>query len=250
MANFFNDIVGGVKNAEKSFLGPTYNYAKQIKAPGELGMSSDGNMGALSRDIAGLINYTEVLVSGKTRGQRPNHPLGNRFYLKTGGECKGPNGNIHTRYLYVNNRPTGSIPFISSMSGQNLPEFRGLVPGTIENIGHLNPLAIFGGFMQGSTPKCRKINLPSDDGKTGLYVADTDIANLDACLFGGKNPVSGETKGGCASDGFQTMNKIMSGKEDSFFPVKSLKNNPIANIYNLGFGTLMIYLLYHLMTKK
>ena len=50
MSNFFNDIVGGVKNAEKSFLGPTYNYAKQIKAPRELGMSSDGNMGAFQNE--------------------------------------------------------------------------------------------------------------------------------------------------------------------------------------------------------
>ena len=28
-------------------------------------MSGDGNMGALARDVAGLINYTEVLTTGK-----------------------------------------------------------------------------------------------------------------------------------------------------------------------------------------
>ena len=39
---------------------------------------------------------------------------------------------------------------ISTMTGSNLKDFRGLVPGTIENVGKLNPLAIFGGMMQGS----------------------------------------------------------------------------------------------------
>ena len=82
MGDFFKDIAGGVDKAQAGFLGPTYNYAKQIKAPSELGMSGDGNMGALARDVAGLINYTEVLVSGKSRAQRTSGPLGNKFFFK------------------------------------------------------------------------------------------------------------------------------------------------------------------------
>ena len=88
MGSFFKDIAGGVEKAQAGFLGPTYNYAKQIKAPGELGMSGDGNMGALARDVAGLINYTEVLTTGKSRAQRTSGPLGNKFFLKTEGKCK------------------------------------------------------------------------------------------------------------------------------------------------------------------
>ena len=48
----------------------------------EIGMSSKGNMGALAQDVAGLIAYTEVLVSGQGKASRPGKPLGNRFYLK------------------------------------------------------------------------------------------------------------------------------------------------------------------------
>ena len=221
MGSFFKDMAAGGEKLQAQFLGPTYNYAKQIKSPTELKMSSKGTLPQLATDIAGIINYTEVLVAGKSRAQRnPNVPLGNSFYLETGGQCTAPSGNLTTRYVYVNNVPTGSMPFISAASGGNLPEFRGLVPGTIENLGHLNPLALFGGFMQGTNPKCRQLSLKASDGASHKYVADSDIANLDSCLFAngktsGKNPVSGDSKTGCAV-GFQNMNDIMAGLKDRF----------------------------------
>ena len=251
MGTFFKDIAGGVEKVQSGFLGPTNNYAKQIKPPThrDLNMSGDGNMGALARDIAGIINYTEVLVSGKSKAQTRNSPLGNKFYIKTGGQCKGPDNNLHERWFYVNNVPTGSIPFISSATGGNFGDFRGLVPGTIENLGHINPLALFSGFMQGTNPKCRKLNLKADDGKINLYVADSDISDLDPCLWDDStNPVSKSKKSGCAK-GFKNMNEIMSGAKDSFKDI-TLKDNPLANIYNLGFSALLIYLLFNLITKK
>ena len=45
------------------------------------------------------------------------------------------------------------------------------------------------------------------------------------------------------------MNEIMSGAKDSFKDI-TLKDNPLANIYNLGFSALLIYLLFNLITKK
>ena len=45
------------------------------------------------------------------------------------------------------------------------------------------------------------------------YVADADIADLDPCLFGGRNPVSGKRYSGCAS-GFQNMNDIINKIKD------------------------------------
>ncbi len=249
MGDFFKDIAGGVEKVQAGFLGPTYNYAKQIKAPAELNMSGDGNMEALANDVAGLINYTEVLVSGKSRAQRTSGPLGNKFYLKTGGQCKSSDGQLHDRWLFVNNVPTGTIPFISTLTGSAMGEMRGLVPGTIENLGELNPLALFGGFMQGTNPKCRKLGLKADDGKRNLYVADADIANLSPCLFGGKNPVSGKRMNGCAS-GFQNMNDIISGLKKTFDGDETLEHNPLAKVYNVGFSVLLVYLMYHLVMKS
>jgi len=248
MAGFFDKLSEGVGNLEKKFLGPTYNYAKQIKTPNEIGMSDEGTMDALGDDVQGLIAFTEVLVSGGGDASRVDGPLGNRFYLKTGGQCTAPDGNKVDRYVYIHNKPTGSIPFISDLTGASFPEFRGLVPSSIENVGAINPVAIFGGFMQGANPKCRKLNLPSDDGVRGVYVADADIANIDPCVFGGKNPVSGKSLNNCAKDGFTNM-------DETFLELKELmkdgklSKNKVANLYNLGFGFLLIYLLYSLMKK-
>ncbi len=250
MGDFFKDIAGGVENAQAGFLGPTYNYAKQIKPPKEIGMSGDGNLGALGRDVNGLVNYTKMLVEGGGDASRVDGPLGNKFFLKTGGQCKSSDGKLHERWIYVNNVPTGTIPFISSMTGGAMGNFRGLVPGTVENLGHLNPLALFGGFMQGTNPKCRKLNLKSDDGKRGLYVADADIANLNPCLFSGsRNPVSGKKLSGCA-DGFQNMNDIINGIKTTFGHDLTLQDNPLAKVYNIGFSALLLYLMYHLVTKS
>ena len=259
MGDFFKDVAGGVEKAQAGFLGPTYNYAKQIKSPSELGMSGDGNMGALARDVAGLINYTEVLTTGKSRAQRPSGPLGNRFYLKTGGQCKSSDGQLHNRWIYVNNIPTGSIPGITSVTGSALGDFRGLVPGTIENLGHLNPLALFGGFMQGTNPKCRPLKLPGSGGAGTKYVADADITNLSPCLWSNKdgvgtNPIEKEDGtfrklSGCAS-GFQNINDIMSGLKNTFEGGETLQDNQLAKVYNVGFSALLIYLMYHLVMKS
>jgi len=248
MAGFFDKLKQGAGNLEKKFLGPTYNYAKQVKTPAEIGMTSDGTMDALGADVQGLIAFTEILVSGGGDASRVNGPLGNKFYLKTGGQCTAPDGNKVDRYVYIHNKPTGSIPFISDMTGSSFPEFRGLVPSAIENVGAINPVALFGGFMQGANPKCRKLNLVGDGGVRGVYVADDDISNLDPCVFGGKNPVSGKTLKSCGgNDGFTNMNTFLELKE--LVEDGKLSKNKVANLYHLGFGALLIYLFYSLMKK-
>ena len=71
-------------------------------------MSGKGTMGALAKDIAGLTSYTQLLVEGRGNAKIGGAPLGNRFFLKTGGKCK-PVGSKQTtdRYFYVDNSPTG-----------------------------------------------------------------------------------------------------------------------------------------------
>ena len=43
MANFFNEIAGGAEKMQAQFLGPTYNYAKNIASPNDMEMSGDGS---------------------------------------------------------------------------------------------------------------------------------------------------------------------------------------------------------------
>ena len=135
--------------------------------------------------------------------------------------------------MFINNIPSGNVPFISDATGRNFPTLRGLVPGTMENIGKINPLEMVAGFMQGAYPECRKLNIKSSSStgpKSGVYVANADIANLNGCLWNskgkprsrwskdtqGKNPVSKLVTGGCA-EGFQMMNEKLASINYSEF---------------------------------
>ena len=196
--NFFNDVLNDLDSLEQTLLGPDYKYYKQIKAPSQIGMSSDGNLGAMANDIAGLIAYTELLVTGGGSASKTGGPLGDKFFLKTGAKCKDvKSGNQVTRSLYINNVPNGSIPFISSGLGVDFTVFEGLIPGTMENLAKINPLAIFQAFMGGSNPDCQAIQLETIDVNNNKstdtqYLTTVDIKNLNPCSFlNGENTITG-----------------------------------------------------------
>ena len=104
MSDFFKEIAGGVSNAEQSMLGPDYQYYEHIRSPGYLGASSDGNMGAMAKDVAAIINYVELLVAGGGRASDTGGPLGPKFYVKTAGKCKDvATKKVVPRYIYIDN---------------------------------------------------------------------------------------------------------------------------------------------------
>lgn len=165
-----------------------------------MGMSDDGNFGALENNISGLINYVEVMVSGKGGSTTGGRPLGDKFFLKTGGQCTDVASNkLVDRYIYINNIPSGNIPFISSgLGGTDFTEFEGLIPGTLGDLAKLNPLNLFKSFMMGDNPPCMSVHLetvtPVTDGNgndTGQdnngsdtkFVAVADVKNMDPCTF-------------------------------------------------------------------
>lgn len=205
MSNFFSDVMTDMKGMEQNLLGPDYLYWKRILKPSDIGMSSDGNFGALTNNVNGLIDYVEVLVSGNA-GSTTGGALGDKFFLKTGGQCTDiESGNKVDRYIYINNVPNGNIPFISSgLGGTDFTEFEGLIPGLLGDLGKLNPLNLFKSFMMGDNPDCMSVTLetirPAVDGDlndTGQdtkkleqqFVAVADVKNMDPCIFSNKkNP--------------------------------------------------------------
>lgn len=249
-SSFFAKLANGAEDIQKDYLGPTYLYHKNINSPHDLGMGKSGDLSVLAKNIAGIINYTDILVTGKGRASKTGRPLGNKFFLKTGGKCepKDKKGNVVDRYLYVNNVPDGSLPFISGGS-----DFRGLIPGIVGNITELNPLDVMGGVAQPSNPVCRKVNLETIDtnnrkSRETRYVADVDLAKLSGCNFpGNRNPVTNKVTGGC-KQGFEIMNKKINNKEEDEEDEEN-KKDPLLNLYNMGFGFLVIYLLYKLKDK-
>ena len=219
----------------------SYNYAANVRTPGAIGMSPDGTLTALGNDITGLISYTQLLVEGTGKASATGQPMGNKFFLKTMGTCQDiDTGDTVDRYIYINNIPMGNIPFISESIGGNFSSFRGLIPGMFSDMEVFNPVTIAKGFMAGSMPSCRAINMGTVDvnnnvGSETQFVADVDIEAIDPCLFSNKkNPL---TNAGCV--------EVFSNRDTSS-PYSSKNNDNNIVIIFLLFA---IYLIVNYLTK-
>ena len=245
MSNFFEEVLQDAGKVQDKLLGPTYPYYKNIKMPSDIGMSDKGTLSALGKDIDGLIQYVEVLVTGKSDASTTGGPLGNKFFLKTGGKCvDSATNNQVDRYIYINNVPEGNIPFISAGLGANFSDFKGLVPGAMGNLNVLNPFAIMQSFLSGATPPCQELTLETIDINNNKssethYVTVTDIKNMDPCSFSDrKNPVSGVN---CK----ETFESISANAEPIQMP-----DDPIAQIYFASLAVVGIYIFYRVMKKS
>lgn len=185
-------------NDENSLLGPSYPYYKFIKTPKELGMSTKGDLSTVGKDLIGLTEYVKVMVVGDSKASKTGKPLGNKFFLKSGGKCTDvKTGQEVDRYIYINNIPTGNIPFISGGLGVNFTDFRGLIPGTLEQLNNFNPVTLWHAFTAGPKPNCQELTMDIIDinnNKTSEthYVTLVDIQDMDNCIFPSKrNPVTG-----------------------------------------------------------
>jgi hypothetical protein len=195
--NLFDQVLEDVQGVEERLLGPTYSYADNIKTPSKIGMSSKGSMKALGKNIDGLIEYVELMVTGKSKASATGGPLGNKFFLQTGAKCQnGENGEQVDRHIYINNVPNGNIPFISSGMGVNFSEFRGLIPGAMGNLNVLNPFGLMRAFLSGPTPECQPLTMETIDVNNNKssethYITLADIKGMDSCSFSdGVNPIS------------------------------------------------------------
>jgi hypothetical protein len=277
--NIFKDSLSNASCLQDQLMGPTYPYWKNIRNPSELGMSDKGSISVMAKDVAGLINYVEVLVTGKGKASKTGKPLGNKFFLKTGAKCIDDKKNLQDRYIYINNVPLGNVPFISSGMGTNFKELKGLLPGTMSNLDSINPIEVIQGFSAGGTPPCQKVTLQtiSTDNKTSKethYITTLDLQSMDPCNFmDGKNPV---TKNKC-KQAFGNMNNYSneyynddeyytydeeysdsdddsddseSEKKDTEDSLISLPKDPIVQIYLACLGILGIYILYRIMVKS
>ena len=253
MSNLFDQVLTNAKGVEEKLLGPAYPYYKNIRTPSEIGMSDDGTIQQMAKNIDGLIQYVEVLVTGNSKASSTGKPLGNKFFLQTGAKCAAidkcsdPNDpstcEKTDRYIYVNNVPQGNIPFISNGLGVNFSEFKGLIPGAMGNLSVLNPFGIMRAFLSGSNPPCQEITLQTIDINNNRssethYLTLTDITNMDPCSFSDrKNPLSGDI----------CRETFKSGVAAHASPV--LPEDPLAQIYFLGLAGLGICILNGLMNK-
>ncbi len=246
MSNIFQEVLNDAEGVQNELLGPTYPYYKNIKSPSQIGMSSKGTIQQMSNNVNGLINYVELLVSGKSKASATGGPLGNKFFLQTGAKCVDTvSKNQVDRYIYVNNVPNGDIPFISSGMGVNFSDFEGLIPGAMGNLNALNPFAILQSFMSGATPPCQEItmqtiNVNNTKSSETHFVTVTDIKNIDPCSFPNKkNPI---TKAKC-KESFQ------SSVSANAAPVE-MPDDITAQLYFAGLAVVSLYIFHRFMEKS
>ena len=259
MSNVYEEsTTADADTSSSSFLGPSYPYYKNIKTPSEIGMSDKGSLKALGKDVDGLLAYIDVLVTGKSKASATGKPLGNKFFLKTGGKCssdsKGTNGEETDRYIYINNVPMGNIPFLSSASGVSFSTMSGLIPGTISNLNAFNPVGLFRAFLAGPKPECQEITMETIDiynnkSTESHFVSLADIKMMPACQFLDKvNPVTNVK----CRETFTTMGKTNQLNANTYECVDQhfkIPNDPIVQAYFASLGAFGIYLAYRLMVK-
>lgn len=246
MSDFFSEIKKDAVAVEEKLLGPTYPYYANIKNPGSMGLSTRGTLSQAAKNVAGLISYTEVLVTGSSKANKSGGPLGNKFFLNTGGKCKDKvSGNSVDRYIYINNVPTGNIPFVSDLGMGNMKDMRGLIPGSMTNLNALNPFKIMGSFFTGTNPECQEITMETIDsnnnkGTESKYVATADIKDLDPCIFDNKrNPANGKK----CKEFYRNYDTV----EDNRFKIP---NDPIVHLYFASVGALLLFILHRYIDKK
>jgi hypothetical protein len=229
------------------FLGQDYPYYKYVKTPSDMGMSTKGDMATLGKDVTGILAYIDLLFSGTSNASSTGKPLGNKYFLNSGGTCKAPDGTEANRYIYINNVPQGNIPFLSSMVGNT--GAKGLFPGMISNLNVLNPLDLKNAFNVNTTPPCIPVTLQTIDnnnvvGSGTNYIATMDIEQMDPCIF--PNRVNPVTKAKCVESFVSnTQQSVASDAASVMMP-----DDPLVQLYYGGLSALGIYILYRLMNKS
>lgn len=285
-----------------SLLGPSYDYWKSIKQPSEMGMSPGFSLGALAKNVDGLLSYVEVLISGTGNASVTGKPLGNKFFLPTSGQCSettaekwkkerdedeawekeyeevdnkegakkitadqatklknalneqkkqreekraGDKQKVK-RWIYVNNIPDGTIPFIASGSdGRTFDDLRGLIPGALGNLGALNPVQLFKGFTAGTYPDCAEVTLTTvnnDNVRSSerRHIALVEMVEMNPCWFPtGFNPASGKRCPKANRDGFNDMGNLagssgvayqMSHRSPLSYNMSASKSSPMTGL--------------------
>lgn len=166
--SLWSDLSSG-QDVETEILGPSYSYADAISGPSSLGVGSNGSFSQLGTNASAVAYYVEALITG-------NPPLGNQYFVNTGGTCTAPDGSIQSRYNYINNMSSGAAALPAAMSELG-SDFNGLIPGIVDDLEGLNPLHLFSSLMVDASPPCVCMSCPTSTttGSEAKFV-NTDLS--------------------------------------------------------------------------
>lgn len=183
----------------------SYNYSKYINTPKQMGITVGDSLDNVSDGVGAIFSYVKLLVEGKSNASKTGKPLGNKYFLETSESCINQYTNEKVkRSLYFDNVPTGNLGILQD-TGDEFSEFKGLVPGAIEDVMAIGKIDFFAAFTDVGVPKCLPVKLKTIDinnkqGSDTQYVTVSDIEAISPCNFISKtNPV---TNAVCTRDGF------------------------------------------------
>ncbi len=182
-----------------------YNYSKFIKTPKQMGIEVGDSLRNVEKGVAGIFSYVKLLVEGRSNASTTGKPLGNKYFLGTSESCINENTKKkEKRSLYFDNVPSGNLGILKD-TGQEFSEFRGLVPGAIEDVMAIAKIDFFSVFTETGIPKCLPVKLKTIDinnreGNDTQFVTVSDIKEISPCNFITRtNPVTGAV---CTRQGF------------------------------------------------
>ena len=205
-----------------------YNYSKFIKTPKQMGVEVGDSLRNVENGVAAIFSYVKLLVEGRSKASTTGKPLGNKYFLGTSESCINQNTKKkEKRSLYFDNVPTGTLGILKD-TGEEFSEFRGLVPGAIEDVMAIGKIDFFSVFTETGIPKClpvklKTIDINNKEGSDTQFVTVSDIKQISPCNFISRtNPVNGAV---CTRQGF-TMQSDTTNED---------KNNAeiYKNYYNL-----------------
>ena len=239
MNNIFQAVLNDVTGVEQNLLTPPYPYAQNINTPSQIGMSTNGTTQQIGDNLNGLNQYVNVLVSGYSKASSTGGPLGNKFFMQTGGQCSDINtGQQVNRFTYIDNIPPPGGD-------------QGLIQGAINDLSILNPYSLLQSFLAPNPGPCQEVTLATVDnnnttGWQAEFVTNLDIQNINPCDFqSGTNPVTG----GTCSQGF-TNNTNSKNKNKNNKKCPPLPKDAIAQVYFTGLACVGIYIFYRIMVKS
>ncbi len=220
MSNIIQQSKNNAAQLSRNILGEPYDYKKQIRTTGEMGMSDRGDLATLEKDVRGIVGYMKVLIEGGGRASKVNGPLGNKFFMKTAMLCKNKGKDV-PRSIYINNVPK--------------PPMAGLIKGTTTGLQAINPFRIMGAFADATTPDCQRITLEVIDSNNRKsrethYMTLNDIEYLNKGLLGFQN---------IDDDGDVVTNA----------EVLDLPDDMVVQAYYVCLAALGVYMVYRLMRK-
>ena len=244
-----------------SEVDPLYDYHKNIKSPSEMGLSSKGTINQMGKNVIGLIDYVQILVTGSGKASKTGKPLGNKFFIPTQSKCKDIDNDYKdvSRHLYIDNVPTGKIPFMSSGMGQNFSSYKGLVPGAVENLQELNISNIFTSVLKsgGGAPDCKKVTLKvigndNKEKKVSKYVSVDELGKVDRSNFIVKKDYDDVQS--YLSDGFKNKIESLSNYEmpnmNKKITIKNNKNKDMNKPFNESLDNSAPFLEFKAIKKK